>query len=405
MRILNPLYDASFKYLFQDTESAKLLLEVIVGQQIVNLETIGQEYFRLDDTPNEAPPPDGTVPTEPAGTTSAPTDPAVGSAETENPLRLNRLDFVCRIREASGRERICLIEVQRGYARSEIPRFRRYVGFHYESNYNVRDGDALEIMSLYFLGKNDPDLGAFPLVKVARKYIDLSTGTEITNVSSKFVERLTHEMFLVNVRALERHQNTLPELVLQIFNQSHMNTDNKGVTLEINPEDYPEKYRRLLERLRVDGARRNPVIDLVRMEAEREAELYGAADMLEKLKVKHAELRADIEEQKKVFLSAKHELEASKQEQAALKRQQIEAEQQRTEAEQRRTEAEQQRAEAEQQRAEAEQRRLETEQKRIEAEQKLSKALRTFQSLGMTLTEAAQALDLTEAEAQRLLDQ
>ena len=31
MTIINPFYDATFKYLFQDPESARLLLEVVTG--------------------------------------------------------------------------------------------------------------------------------------------------------------------------------------------------------------------------------------------------------------------------------------------------------------------------------------------------------------------------------------
>ena len=358
LEILNPFYDASFKYLFQDPESARLLLEVVTGYKILELKTMGQEYYR--------PRPESSASTEPEATgTDESTDPTIPEV-----LEESRLDFVCRIVDETHRERICLVEVQRKSTNQQIRRFRRYLAFHYASDYNLNGEEPVEIMTLFFVGNHLPGLRDRPLVKVDRKLIDRFDGAEFSLADNDFVEKLTHVMYIVGVRALEQYQRTIPERVLQIFNQKRMSSVS---SLEIDPQTFPKPFTRLLERLRLDDNKKiGSLRSLIEAEAEFEQQLDRATDDLKRAEAK-------------------------------IKR--AEAEAKRAEAEAKRAEAKTKRAEAKTKRAEAEAKRAEAEAKRERKEKRQTQ--RVFAELllgtGKTIAEAAATMKISEAEIRSLL--
>ena len=387
MRILNPLYDPSFKYLFQDPESARLLLEVITGFKILNLTTMGQEFYRFDEETEE----DETTSAEDSET-------AKKSDRAADTLKQRRLDFVCRIEDELGVERVCLVEIQNSYANSEITRFRRYIAYNYNSLYHQKEGVPLELLGLYFLGRNDPDLGAFRLVKVARKYVDQTTGREISNATSKFAERLTHEIYLVNITALKNAKDTLPEKVLQIFDQSKRDPQDPTV-LEIDPKDYPPKFQRLLEYLRVDGQRRNPAIDLIRAEAEREAELLARAEQSIILERENQKAEARLARAKQEEKEARRKEEEARRAESEAKRKEQEAKRKEEGAKRKAKKAMQQAEKAEQKLMASE---AEKQKQRIEV---LRLALQSLIKAGLPISQAAANLNITEAEARKILSE
>jgi len=44
MQIANPLYDAAFKYLLEDGDSAKVLLSALLDEEIVSLMPLAREH-------------------------------------------------------------------------------------------------------------------------------------------------------------------------------------------------------------------------------------------------------------------------------------------------------------------------------------------------------------------------
>ena len=148
-------------------------------------------------------------------------------------LEESRLDFVRRIVDQESRQRVCLVEVQRKATSQQISRFRKYLGYHYTSEYNHQDGEALEILTVFFIGPELPEFRKRPLVKIDRKYIDLSDQTEFAVRGSDFSEKLTHLVYLVSVHALAKYSRTQSERVLQIFNQKNMASTN-SYALEID---------------------------------------------------------------------------------------------------------------------------------------------------------------------------
>ncbi len=207
MKIANPLYDVVFKYMMEDNDVAKLLISTIIGQKIVKLDFRPQEH---------------TINLE------------------RKSLTVHRLDFTALIKTDQG-EKIIIIEVQKAKFSSDIIRFRRYLGEQYLNKEN-RD---IPIISIYFLGYSLPNIN-IPVIKVQRDYINLATNEKIEE-REDFIESLTHDSFIIQVRSLSSPYNSEIEKFLSIFDQSDKHENNH--ILEINDNEYPELYKKLLRRL------------------------------------------------------------------------------------------------------------------------------------------------------------
>ncbi|GAB4402352.1 MAG: hypothetical protein OHK0039_00250 [Bacteroidia bacterium] len=114
MIIANPLYDVAFKYLMEDTEVARQLIGAVIGQDILHLELAAQEHVTIEDM---------------------------------RKAKIFRMDFAATIQTAHDTRRV-LIEIQKDNRRSNIERFRQYLGQQYQSSHPT----VLPIVAIYFLG-------------------------------------------------------------------------------------------------------------------------------------------------------------------------------------------------------------------------------------------------------------
>lgn len=196
MIIANPIYDVVFKYLLEDLEIARELLSAILGEEIISLEIKPQE----------------TATETPASSVS-----------------ILRFDFKAVIKTNTGDLKKVLIELQKAKQVFDVMRFRRYLGDNYKKEDEVRaDNGAIEkrplpIVTIYFLG--------FPLdnidnavVKINREYRDVIT-QEIINVKEDFVELLTHDFYLIQIRKLQGKSRTKLERILQVFSPEYQTQD------------------------------------------------------------------------------------------------------------------------------------------------------------------------------------
>jgi hypothetical protein len=128
-------------------------------------------------------------------------------------------------------------------------RFRKYLGQQYISDKNTMLVDekkiALPIISIYFLGHKLEHASA-PVIKVCRKYIDLSSGDEIPE-KEEFIESLTHDSFIIQIPYLKDRRRNELEKLLSVFDQSNISEDHH--ILNITEVDYDEEYRELIRRL------------------------------------------------------------------------------------------------------------------------------------------------------------
>jgi hypothetical protein len=199
MIIANPLYDVIFKYLLEDIDIAKELLSTILGEEILYLEVKPQE------TATEISP-DGSV-------------------------RIARFDFKATIESPNGELKKVLIELQKLKKALDVMRFRRYLGDNYskEDDVILADGTMtkmpLPIVTIYILGFALTYLKK-AVVKVNREYKDMLTGEIIENVKEEFIELLTHDSYVIQVRLLPPQTKSKLERILQVFNPQ-FKTDDK----------------------------------------------------------------------------------------------------------------------------------------------------------------------------------
>lgn len=123
--IINPIYDASFKYLMEDDRAAKLLLSSLLRRRVLKISPKPHEY--ADKTQNRKP---------------------------EKDLGIYRLDYSATIETAEGGTEVVSIELQKVWLESELFRFRRYLGGQYSDSRNLDDDGVTphHIIAIYILG-------------------------------------------------------------------------------------------------------------------------------------------------------------------------------------------------------------------------------------------------------------
>ena len=134
MRMLNPIYDTSFKYLMEDIGLAKTFIGTIIGKEIVSLEPRPQEV---------------TTPREPS-------EEAVKEGKNEPKNTVQRFDYVAKIDLGNGEEVISGIELQKLRKAMDLVRFRGYLATLYnDKNLTLKDNPniPLPLYTIYLLGE------------------------------------------------------------------------------------------------------------------------------------------------------------------------------------------------------------------------------------------------------------
>ncbi len=244
MKVANPIYDVVFKYLLDDKKIAKLIISKILDEDIVSLD------FRPTELKKKISPHGFTV---------------------------FRIDFAATIQEPDGSQKLVIIEIQKAKLHTDIMRFRKYLGSHYQDKNNVYTEKntgktlALPIISLYFLGHKLDHTDA-PVVKVNRQYIDLADKSELT-IKEEFIESLTHDSYIIQIPQLKKRRRNNLEILLSIFDQSLRLSGNDHF-LNLSEEDYPQEFRIVIRRL-LQAASEEDVCQTMELEDEILDELEG----------------------------------------------------------------------------------------------------------------------------------
>ena len=243
MIIANPIYDTVFKYMMEDNTVAKILVSSIIGEDVVSLEPKPQEHTREKDKEKQ----NGEIPN----------------------LTVYRLDFSAKIKMDNGQLKVIIIEMQKAELPTDIMRFRRYLGEQYidseNSVVNNEEISAIQIYAIYFLGK---ELGIYdtPVLSVSPEIRDVSTG-KVVNQVSEFINGLHHKSWIVQISCLKKRRRNELEQLLSVFDQSNRTSNNH--IMNISEEDFPEKFRLLIRRLK--GAASN---SKVKKEMKEEDEIW-----------------------------------------------------------------------------------------------------------------------------------
>lgn len=233
MIIANPIYDTVFKRMMENERVAKFFIETLLEQAIETIEVKPQEFTYTDEL---------------AG------------------LAVFRLDFIATIKTETSEYKKVLIEIQKAKNQIDLMRFRRYLGEQYKKEDKVNnENQALPITTIYILGFTLPEIET-ACIRVERNYKDLINKTVIEK-KSDFVEKLTHDSYIVQVdRITNRYQTSLDKL-LSVFEQSNF-VDDRKITKQFSHPTDNEELKILTDILHHSGS--DP-IERKRIEDEQEA--------------------------------------------------------------------------------------------------------------------------------------
>ncbi len=233
MIIANPIYDVVFKRMMENDRIAKFFIGTLLDQSIESVEVKPQEFTYVNEL---------------AG------------------LAVFRLDFIATIIDSNGQTKKVLIEIQKAQNQIDLMRFRNYLGEQYKKQESI-DGKtvALPITTIYILGFTLPEIIS-PCIKVARSYTDLINKTTI-DTKSDFVEKLTHDCFVVQVERITARYQTRLDKLLSVFEQANF-VDEKKIIKEFNHTTDLEELKLMTEILHHSGT--NPE-EKKKIETEQEA--------------------------------------------------------------------------------------------------------------------------------------
>lgn len=243
MRIANPIYDVFFKYLMEDIDLAKKLIAAIINEEVIELSLFPQETTL---------------------------------SNIKYYLSVIRLDFKAVIKTKNNEHKKVLIELQKGQVSFDILRFRKYLGENYKKTEEITDTlgnkvDAvLPIITIYLLGFELQNIPA-PVLKVSHQYFDVFN-KKVLLTKNDFVEKLTHDCFVIQIPKLKKEVKSKLEKILSIFNQKFISNDERILVIpkELeNDKDVKEFFDRLERPLLNE--------DLLR-EAELEEDVIGKLD-------------------------------------------------------------------------------------------------------------------------------
>ena len=272
MHIANPIYDVVFKFMMEDNKVAKAFLSAIIQEEVVELDFASQERTaRVKDERKK---------------TKKETE-----AETTQ-YTVCRFDFTARIALPGGRFKTIMIELQKAKLASDVMRFRRYLGLHYQNADNAygetNNRKARQIYCIFLLGY-DIGIPERPVIRVDARTKDVVTNEEVS-VSNEFIESLHHRSWIVQIDQLKRRRRNDLEKLLTIFDQT--NRTKSHYFLNVNEEDFPEIYRAIVRRLRMAAESEDIQIEM-EMEDDFLKELQDKERMI-------AQKEKELEDEKKL---------------------------------------------------------------------------------------------------------
>ncbi|MDR2440234.1 MAG: hypothetical protein LBE12_12820 [Planctomycetaceae bacterium] len=229
MYIANPIYDVVFKFMLEDEKVAKSFLSAIIEEKVLELNFSAQER-----------------------TLRRPLDQAAPEEEVEKLfLTVCRFDFSAKILTPDNTFKTVMIELQKAKFSTDIIRFRRYLGVHYQNpNNTYGDADnkkACPIYGIFLLGY-DIGIPDCPIVQVDENIKDGTTKKKL-EVTSEFIQCLHHRSWIVQIDQLKQHRRSDAEKLLSIFDQENR-TSNHHI-LNVNEDEFPKMYRPIIRRLRM----------------------------------------------------------------------------------------------------------------------------------------------------------
>ncbi len=251
MVIANPIYDVVFKRMMENEKVAKFFIGTLLEQTIESVEVKPQEYTYEGEF-------DFNNPKD--------VDKYEKRLRERYAIWVYRLDFVATIKTETGEYKKILIEIQKAKNQIDLMRFRNYLAEQYKKEDILNNEKVvLPITTIYILGFNLPELD-YPCIKIERNYKDLIHKVAI-KTKSDFIEKLTHDSYIVQVDRITNRYSTKLDKLLSVFEQSNF-IDDKKITKEFNHITDIEEMKLMTDILHHSGT--NPT-EKMKIETEQEA--------------------------------------------------------------------------------------------------------------------------------------
>lgn len=279
MIIANPIYDVVFKRLMENDKVAKFFIGTLLEQTIETIEVKPQEF---------------TYTNELAG------------------LAVFRLDFIATIKTDAGEYKKVLIEIQKAKNPIDLMRFRNYLAEQYKKEDKINNENVvLPITTIYILGFKLPEIET-PCIRVERNYKDLINKITLDK-KCDFVEKLTHDSFVVQVeRITDRYQTRLDKL-LSVFEQRNF-TDDKEITKDFAHDPDIDEVKTMTDILHYVGTDPKE-----RKSIEVEQEAWRTVNAM--FEEKERKYQKELAEKDKTLNEQQQELTTLKEQMAELKKQ------------------------------------------------------------------------------------
>ena len=212
MIIANPIYDVVFKRLMEDNRIAKFFISTLLEQNIESVEVKPQEFTYTNEL---------------------------------TALAVFRLDFVATVRTETGDLIKILIEIQKAKNLYDLMRFRNYLAEQYKKEDIIGNKKViLPITTIYILGFKLPEIETSCL-KIGRNYQDLVNKT-IIDAKSDFIEKLTHDCYVVQVERITGRYQTRLDKLLSVFEQTNF-VDDLKITKEFHHDTDIEEVKMITD--------------------------------------------------------------------------------------------------------------------------------------------------------------
>ncbi|MDR0711279.1 MAG: hypothetical protein LBF67_02895 [Prevotellaceae bacterium] len=200
--IANPIYDTVFKRMMENDRVARFFIGTLLREEVAAVSLMPQEYTYYSE---------------------------------QEKFTVFRLDFMAIVVTSTGAQKKVLIEIQKAKVEIDLMRFRRYLGAQYNKSDMVNGVQTVLPITIYILGFKLPEVRT-ACVRIGREYWDMLTDTPITE-RSPFIERLTHDCYVVQVdRITERYRTRLDKL-LSIFEQHNFVDADEAVKQYMHDPD------------------------------------------------------------------------------------------------------------------------------------------------------------------------
>jgi hypothetical protein len=267
MKIINPIYDQAFKYMMDNEVIAKKVLSIILGQQVLSIQSKPQETKTIDK---------------------------------KRDIPLSRFDFKAIIHNEQGEEINVLIELQKSNKPDPIMRFRRYLGKNYirrETFINPRgieETRVLPIITIYLLGYKLAEYDT-PAILVNNVVTDTVNNRQI-DLKNEFVQLLTHPSYILQIERLKPVRRTKIEKFLAIFDQGKKTEEDFILDIEeTEDEEDLKEIKQYLNRATQD----EEMIRMLELEEDIDQEFGKLETELELARQREEEERKQKEEERK----------------------------------------------------------------------------------------------------------